>query len=49
MKLQLGQKQLILELSKKPFAWFQGQTERMRLTSLSFLFVQLSLFARRPG
>jgi hypothetical protein len=48
MKLQFGQRQLVLELSKTPFAWFQGQTERMRLTSLSLLFVQLSLFARQP-
>lgn len=48
MKLQLGQKQFVLELSTEPFAWFQGQTERMRLTSLSVLFVQFSLFARLP-
>ena len=49
MKLQFGQKQLVLELSKSPFAWFHGHTERMRLTSLSLLFVQLSLFARQPA
>lgn len=48
MKLQFGKKQLILELSTSPFAWFHGQTERMSLTSLSLLFVQLSLFARQP-
>lgn len=49
MKFQYGQKQLVLELSTSPFAWFQGQTERMRLTSLSLLFVQFSLFARQPA
>jgi hypothetical protein len=49
MKLQFGQKQLVLELSKSPFAWFQGQTERMRLTSLSLLFVQFSLFVRQSA
>lgn len=49
MKLQLGRNQLVLELSKSPFAWFRGQTERMRLTSLSFLFVQFSVFARQPA
>lgn len=49
MKLQLGQKQLVLELSRTPFAWFRGHTERMRLTSLSLLFVQFSLFARQPA
>ena len=49
MTLQLGQKQLVLELSKSPFAWFHGRTERMRLTSLSLLFVQFSLFARQPA
>ncbi|MHB1051440.1 MAG: hypothetical protein ACYCZT_00010 [Thiobacillus sp.] len=49
MKLQFGQKQLVLELSPSPFAWFYGQTERMSLTSLSLLFVQFSLFARQPA
>jgi hypothetical protein len=49
MKLQLGQNQLVFELSKSPFAWFHGQTERMSLTSLSLLFVQFSLFARQPA
>ena len=49
MKLQLGQRQLVLELSKAPFAWFRGQTDRMRLTSLSLLFVQFSLFARQSA
>jgi hypothetical protein len=49
MKLQFGQTQLVLELSKSPFAWFYGQTERMSLTSLSVLFVQFSLFARQPS
>ena len=48
MKLQFGKKQLVLELSPSPFAWFHGQTERMSLTSLSLLFVQFSLFARQP-
>jgi hypothetical protein len=47
MTLQFGQRQLVLELSKSAFAWFHGQTGRMRLTSLSLLFVQLSVFARR--
>jgi hypothetical protein len=49
MKLQFGQNQLVLELSKAPFAWFHGQTERMSLTSLSLMFVQFSLFARQPA
>ncbi|MDP3419945.1 MAG: hypothetical protein Q8R61_12545 [Thiobacillus sp.] len=49
MKLQLGQNQLVLELSTSPFAWFHGETERMSLTSLSLLFVQFSLFARQPA
>ena len=47
MKLQFGKNQLVLELSKSPFAWFHGQTERMSLTSLSLMFVQFSLFARQ--
>jgi hypothetical protein len=47
MKLQLGKNQLVLELSKSPFSWFYGQTERMSLTSLSLMFVQFSLFARQ--
>jgi hypothetical protein len=49
MKLQFGTKQLVLELSATPFAWFHGQTGRMSLTSLSLLFVQFSLFARQPA
>lgn len=49
MKLQFGKNQLVLELSASPFAWFHGQTERMRLTSLSLLFVQFSVFARQPA
>jgi hypothetical protein len=48
MKVQFGKNQLVLELSKSPFAWFYGQTERMSLTSLSLMFVQFSLFARQP-
>jgi hypothetical protein len=46
MKLQFGHKQIVLELSASPFAWFHGQTQRMSLTSLSLLFVQCSIFAR---
>lgn len=49
MKLQFGKKQLVLELSASPLAWFHGETERMSLTSLSLLFVQFSLFARQPA
>lgn len=49
MKVQIGKKQLVLELSKSPFAWFHGQTERMSLTSLSLMFVQFSVFARQPA
>jgi hypothetical protein len=48
MKLQFGQTQLILALSRSPFDWFYGHTERMSLTSLSVLFVQFSVFARQP-
>ena len=36
MKLQFGKKQLVLELSASPFAWFHGQTERMSLTRTPF-------------
>jgi len=49
MKVQIGKKQLVLELSKSPFAWFHGQTERMSLTSLSLMFVQFSVFARQTA
>jgi hypothetical protein len=49
MKLQFGPNQLVLEISKTPFAWFHGHTERMSLTSLSLMFVQFSLFARQPA
>jgi hypothetical protein len=49
MKFQLGQNQLVLELSPSAFAWFHGHTQRMSLTSLSVLFVQFSFFARQPG
>ena len=49
MKMQFGKKQLVLEFSAAPFAWFHGQTERMSLTSLSVLFVQFSLFARQSA
>jgi hypothetical protein len=49
MKLQFGKNQLVLELSKSPFAWFYGHTERMSLTSLSLMFVQFSLFARQTA
>ncbi|MDA8129800.1 MAG: hypothetical protein M0Z73_14040 [Betaproteobacteria bacterium] len=48
MRLQFGQKQVVLQLSASPFAWFHGQTERMSLISLSLLFIQFSLFARHP-
>ena len=49
MTLQFGQHQLVLELRKSPFAWLSGQTGRMRLSHLSLLFVQFSLFARHPA
>ncbi len=47
MKLQFGKKQLVLELTKSPFSWFHGHTERMSLTSLTLLFIQFSVFARQ--
>ena len=49
MKLQFGQTQHVLALSRSPFDWFYGHTERMSLTSLSVLFVQFSVFARQPS
>jgi hypothetical protein len=48
MKLQFGQNQLILELSKSPFAWYHGHTERMRLTSLS-VAVRAAFAVRTPA
>lgn len=48
MRVRLGNNLLVLEVSQSIFAWFQGETQRMRLTSLSLLFVQLSVFAHRP-
>lgn len=47
MRVRLGNNLLVLEASKSLFAWFQGETQRMRLTSFSLLFVQLSYFAQR--
>ncbi|MGA7179121.1 MAG: hypothetical protein WBX11_05965 [Thiobacillaceae bacterium] len=47
MKIRIGKNMYAMELSSKPFAWFEGETERMRLISLSLLFVQFSMFARR--
>lgn len=49
MKIQFGQNQLVVELSPSAFAWFHGHTQRMSLTSLSIMFVQLSFFARQPA
>jgi hypothetical protein len=49
MKILIGKNMYAMELSAKPFAWFQGETERMRLFSLSLLFVQFSMFASRLG
>ncbi len=47
MKVRFGKKMFMMELSSSPFAWFQGETERMRLFSLSLLFVQFSMFGSR--
>lgn len=47
MHLRLGNNLLVVEMSKSVFAWFQGETQRMRLTSMSLLFIQLSVFANR--
>ena len=47
MKLRFGKQMFMMQLSTRPFAWFQGETERMRLISLSLLFVQFSMFGRR--
>jgi hypothetical protein len=49
MKVRIGNNLYVMELSNRAFAWFTGETERMRLTSLSLLFVQFSLFASRFG
>jgi hypothetical protein len=47
MKVRIGNNMYAMELSSRPFSWFQGETERMRLFSLSLLFVQFSYFAHR--
>lgn len=47
MKVRIGNNMYVMELSNKPFSWFEGETERMRLISLSLLFVQFSMFASR--
>jgi hypothetical protein len=47
MKVRFGKNLFMMELSSQPFAWFQGETERMRLFSLSLLFIQFSLFGSR--
>lgn len=49
MKFQFGSSQLVIEFSPSAFAWFHGHTQRMSLTSMTVLFVQVSLFARQPG
>lgn len=49
MKIQFGSSQLVIELSPSAFAWFHGHTQRMSLTSMTVLFVQVSFFARQPG
>lgn len=49
MKVRFGKNLFMMELSSRPFAWFQGETARMRLFSLSLLFVQFSLFGSRLG
>ena len=49
MKFQFGHSQLVVELSPSAFAWFHGHTQRMSLTSMTVLFVQVSFFARQPG
>lgn len=48
MKFQFGQNQLVIELSPSAFAWFHGHTQRMSLTSMTVLFVQISIFTRQP-
>jgi hypothetical protein len=47
MRVHVGSNLLVLEMNKSLFAWFQGETERMRLTSMCLMFVQLSVFAQR--
>ena len=47
MKFHIGNNLFVLDFSSQPFSWFQGETERMSLTSVSVLFLQFSLFARR--
>lgn len=47
MRVRLGNNLLVLEMNKSLFAWFQGETQRMRLTSLCLMFIQLSVFAQR--
>lgn len=49
MRVRFGKNLLMMELSPQPFAWFVGETQRMRLLSLSFLFIQFSLFGSRLG
>lgn len=49
MKFQFGHNQVVIEFSPSAFAWFHGHTQRMSLTSMTVLFVQVSFFARQPG
>ena len=49
MKFQFGSSQLVIELNPSAFAWFHGHTQRMSLTSITVLFLQVSYFARQPG
>ncbi len=47
MKFHIGKNLFVMDFSSEAFSWFQGETERMSLTSISVLFLQFSLFARR--
>ncbi|MDA8113570.1 MAG: hypothetical protein M0Z43_02430 [Acidithiobacillus sp.] len=47
MKLNIGKNLFVMDFSSQAFSWFQGETERMSLTSISVLFLQFSFFARR--
>jgi hypothetical protein len=49
MKLQFGNKQLVLAFGSSAFSTFHGHTQRMSLTSLSLFFIQFSLFARHSN
>ena len=48
MKLQFGNTHVVFELCDTPWNFYHGSTYRMTLTSISLLFVQVSVFTQQP-